>query len=88
MVMSVSTAFFLMLRCLADREGDWEVLVLLGFVLEQGPHEVGARLPVLLSFSLCSVKVHSLILGNWVDFLFVCFVGFCVWFLVVWGLFF
>lgn len=50
--------------------------MLLGFVLEQGPHEVGARLPVLLSFSLCSVKVHSLILGNWVGFLFVCYWGF------------
>lgn len=50
--------------------------MLLAFVLEQGPHEVGARLAVLLSFSLCSVKVHSLILGNWVDFLFVCVVGF------------
>lgn len=53
--------------------------MLLGFGLEQGPHEVGGRLPVSLPFSLHSAKAHSFILRNWMGFLFVCFVGvFCV----------
>lgn len=61
--------------------------MLLGFGLEQRPHEAEGRLPVSLSFSLCSVKAHSLILGNCVGFLFV-LLCFCCWaFCVVCGFF-
>lgn len=44
--------------------------MLLGFGLEQGPHEMGRELPVLPYFSLHSVRAGSLIPGFWVSWVF------------------
>lgn len=73
-VMSVSTAFFLMLRWCFSRQ-DWELLVLLGFVIEQGRHELGERLPMLLLLSQGSF-INTWKLGGFLVCLF-CWV-FCV----------